>query len=455
MRFHEQHLLPLYITFFNDAILPHLELRGYKLEAKRQLAAQCTNLLIQTGLGGKVVADDRDGKLPGVKLRTQVWDSIIRAGFADVCKGSQESGYNTRYRATSKLLELRGLWELQLLLDTQLARNTERPTDPTHLALVHLHTGRTDLATGTPLPEDLQKKSISFFDYIMEYGQRDETGQVAPRAIKNSMAFWRHTEDRIEYINQRNLEHSWVAYLTDPESGRKVAFQPNPCLRQIHVGKFFRACRLYSWSALSGQNLSKQQRQEMLIDGQPTAELDYSGMATRMLYHYAGLDPEGDIYQPERVFPVFYEKGNPTDEQKAVVRDFVKQATNICWNVDTREKAHSSIAHVLSEHPKRDALHGVMNVWDHVTVQDIVSRLMTIHAPIDDRFFSGFGVQLMTVDGQIMKGVLASLAEDNIPALGIHDAVVVRRADVDRAHEVMVEQYERMMLHEPVITRVF
>ena len=43
----------------------------------------------------------------------------------------------------------------------------------------------------------------------------------------------------------------------------------------------------------------------MLIDGEPSAELDYSGMATRMLYHRAHLDSDGDVYCPERVMPAY------------------------------------------------------------------------------------------------------------------------------------------------------
>lgn len=454
VRFHAQQLLPLFIEFFDKSILPHLALRGYKLDAKKQLAAQCCNLLIQTGLGGKVVADDRDQNVSGVKLRVQVWDALCRAGFADFCKGSQESKRVTRYRATPKLLDLRSQWELNLLLNTKLDRNTERVTDPTALALVYLHTGRCDVATGHPLADDLQKQPIGFMDYILEYGQRGEDGQVDPRAIKNGVEFWRGVEDTIDFINQRNLEHSWLAFYTDPDSGRKVAFQPNPCLRQVHVGQFFRAARLYSWSALSGQNLSKVQRREMLIDGRPTAELDYSGMATRMLYHFAGLDPRGDIYKADQVFPKFHKSKEATDELKALARDFVKTVTNICWNVDSRERAHSSVAHALIQHPEADKLRGIMHK-DKMIPADVVSRLMMIHAPIDHRFFSGIGTELMTTDGKIMKWTLSELAKRRIPALGIHDAVVCRADDVDFVERVMMASYERILLNLPVISRVY
>ena len=33
-------------------------------------------------------------------------------------------------------------------------------------------------------------------------------------------------------------------FATAPETGRQYVFQPNPCVRQIHAGEFFRAVRL-------------------------------------------------------------------------------------------------------------------------------------------------------------------------------------------------------------------
>jgi hypothetical protein len=330
-----------------------------------------------------------------------------------------------------------------------------RPTDPKSLALIYLHTGKIDPATGRLLADDKQRKPLPFLSTIENHAQRGPDGNADPLAIQNGIEYWRAMEDRIERVNSSNLEHSWKAFHIDPETGRQHVFQPNPCVRQIHAGQFFRAVRLYSWSEMSGQNLPKATRRTMLIDGESVAELDYSGMATRMLYHRAGIDPEGDVYRPEQVMPTFYGLDDATADRRAIVRDFVKIATNICWNVINRPAAHSAIGKLLADHAEHEFLHKVIYKIENTNPVDIVDRLMAAHPDLADRFFTGVGIDLMTTDGRIMLHILEVFADAGKPVLGIHDSIVCRASDAEFAHQTMVEMYYKFIRHDPVIKRVY
>ena len=209
-------------------------------------------------------------------MRVKVWDAVVAAKFAIMCLGSESSKKTTRYQATGKLLTLRKEWELRLLVDLQLARNSQLD-EAVPLSLVLLHTGKVDPRTGELLPEDRRKQPISFKHWPQEW--RDSV---------------RELEDRIERINRNNINH-FKAFRIDPDTGRKVAFGVNSEIRQIFVGEMFQHGRLYSWGPLSGQNLPKAVRKTMLVDDEPAAELDFRCMIPRMIYHFAHQDPKGDI----------------------------------------------------------------------------------------------------------------------------------------------------------------
>ena len=453
--YHEDRLTPEFEQFVESEVLPKLTLKGYKIPEKRRLTKHCIHNLVRLGVLNASVSDSRDWHKPGVKLRTEIWDLVIEAGFAVVCKGSESSRRQTLYRATNKLLDLRREWELKLVIDTTLGRNTEL-AEPTRFALVVLQTGKVDPATGEILPEELRKKPVPLQKAIERVAQRCADNLPDPRAVENGLDYFRGVEDTIDRINRSNLEHTWQAFVADEYTGKQRVFQPNPCLRQVHAGEFFRAVRLYSWGAWSGQNLSKEQRKTMRIDGERVAELDFSGHAPNLAYVSVGvMPPSGDVYQPERVFPQFYSFKNVSKAKQEIIRGFVKKATNIMLNVTKRKAANSSLGKLLSEHPERSFLTNVINDVEQTNAAGVVSRIVDAHPALADLFFTGAGIELMTLDGKIMKSILLEFVDAEKPVLAIHDSVVVKRSDAKFALRTMRAVYKRFTRREAVITRVF
>jgi hypothetical protein len=424
--------------FARERLLPTITLLGYRPAQKTELAIQALHNLVLTGQVGACVADSRDTGRPGVRLHTQVWDAIIEAGYAHLCLGSEVAGKVTRYAASDTLIDLFLGWKLAEILDLKLARNTRR-REPTALALIILRTGTRDLTTGKKLPRGNRKKPLPL-----------------PRFPAQTLAVLRSLEDRIERVNWANLQHTWQAYYRDPETGKRRIMQPNPCLRQIHCGRLGRAARLYSWSPLSGQSLPKEMRRSMRIDGERVAELDYSGHATRCLYHRRGINPpKGDVYRPEVILPRFhqaYERGYFTDEDKAVARNFIKKVTNVCWNVRSERDAVGSVWKLVKQD---EFLKRLVFCVEGTGPRGIVNRIRHAHPDLADDFFTEVGAELMTLDGELMLEILERFADAGRPALALHDAILVRRSDAAFGRRTMIDVYRQKMGFSPVVRRSF
>jgi len=407
VRFFTHRLTDEWIDFCKK-LIPSLKLNGYKLEQKVETAYHCLHNVLTAGLMEKTVADSREHEN---NLRVAVWDAIVKSGLAIKCTGSKMSKKVTHYYATDKLMSLRKTWELGLLTDMTLVRNTEQET-PSRYALVVLHTGKYDWQTGEPLPDDEKKVPISLQTFEFRVGH-------------TFCGYARDTENEIDRINQNNLKHSWMATIEVESYGVKRInhYQPNVCLRELHVGVPFKFMRLYSWGALNGQNISREQRSTILIDGEKTVELDYACHHLRLMYHLKEQNPEGDLYRPELIFPKFYSFENAAPEKKKMVRDLVKTATNICWFTTSKEQARRAVQKGIKDSSKD--LKRIIYELEGLKAVEILDRM----------------VDLMSLDGLIMKEILLKFVDAGKPALGIHDSLVVKESDAGFAEQTMKEVY--------------
>lgn len=448
MLFAPQKPTRVFRVFFNEHVLPLLEITGYKQAKKKAIALGIAQQLIQIGLWTTwAISDTRETSRPQVRMRTQLWDAFVAAGLAVKCLGSESSGRQTLYRATPQLLTIREQWNLNEIT-RHIAIKRTKDMNPSDYALVEV-------------------RSKEEFDPVT--GQFTPTGKK-PFVVKlnwqQDINLRNDLEGIVDRINESNTSHAWQAWVTDPSSGRRVVIQPDVRLREIHQEQLFRGCRLYTAGPTGAQNLPKAVRESMLIDSEPVGELDFAGHDTRILYHRVGLDPKGDIYVPEKVLPKLYGFKNLGDDKKAIARDFVKTATNICLHVSSQGRANSSVGKLLAEHVESKYLKKVIYKTEGTTIQGIVKRIVAAHEVMIDRFakqltdigspfFTKYGMELMATDGQIMRSILLEFANADKPALGIHDAILCKRSDLGFAKRTMIENYRHFMMFEPVIKRTF
>lgn len=435
----DHRLTPEFTDYCARVLLPQIEFAGRKRAEQVDLALQILHNLVVMGQKAACVSDGRDTHEPGSRLRVRVWDAIEQAGFARKRLGSQMSGRMTRYLATSELLRHFKDWELQNLVDVSLHRNT-RLSVPTEHALVLLRPGKRDLQSGNLIPEHLRKKAIPF---------PNDDPWVMVKYLES-------LEDIVERVNLNNSSVAWQAFAVDPSSGKRRVFGVDVCIKLIYSGRVFRGGRLYTHGQRGGQQLTKKERRTCRCGGERVAELDFSGLHTRMLYHMQEHDPQGDIYRPERVLPKFYHSRLARDPDAAkAVRTFTKRATNVCWNVDSRSKANSSVGRLLATSPDSDLLRDVIYRIEKTDPKVLVRRLMKVHRPLRRYFFSGIGMKLQMIDGFMMLNILSRFADASVPVLPIHDSVVCRVRDLKLARRTMRQVYRDFFGYPPHIERSF
>ena len=439
-----QRVIPQDCREYIESLLPLVTFKGRKLNHKRDIAVQCIhNLFLVIPCNG-CVSDTRRKTAPGVRLRVEVWDAIIAAGLARMCRGSELARKLTRYRPTGKSYKLCECMAAISMLDTHLDKSSELERSVL-TSLVVAHTGRKRLfpLLGTRL------------EWRLPPGERKQPLPFPTRQPLRAVLC--EIEDRIEFINRSNLDHSWKAFYTVPGTNKRQAYQPNVCLRHVHSGWWGRAAHLYSWGPTDAQNIPKSERKNMLIDGEPVTELDFSGYHMRILYHKMGIDPSGDVYKPAEIFPKFYASRVATAAMKATVRDFVKKATNICLNVLSRQRASAAIAKLFCEHTKKVLLFKVIYKCEKTDFSELVSRILDAHPDVAHCFFQfpERGVLLMTEDSLVMLDILTLLAMCHKPALGIHDSVLCRASDAGFAKQAMTLAYAARFHGTPVIHKVY
>ena len=176
------------------------------------------------------------------------------------------------------------------------------------------------------------------------------------------------------------------------------------------------------------QSMSSQDRQEhILIDGDCVVELDYGQMSLAMLYGIAGKrPPEGDLYDLSAYgIPTQYRKG-----LKKCVQAMVN-SPSIPKRVPKGVRQHL---------PRR------------CSMTDILRAVKQKHAAIYPLMISGIGMQLFRKESDILVDVLVTLKTQEITALPIHDAVVVRDDKSDKAKAVMKEVFKEHTGITPDVT---
>lgn len=362
--------------------------------------------------------------------------------------GSQLSKKVTRYIASARLLDRRKLWTLRML-DGDMGNTSTAPD------LILLTTGKTHWLTGEPIPPH-ERGHVSIRERVELTAQRDpeDIRRADPEAVCNGLAYFTEIEDIISTINANNSDHSWKAFRTiEGVNGkpRRVAFQPSVELKQIHSQRLFRAARLYTMSVVGAQSMSEEQRAEMLIDGKPIVEPDFSCLHIRMLYHFIGQDPKGDLYRSELVFPTLH-RSKATPQLRKAVRGFLKEATAAVLNTSSRNEALGAVHGMVDACPR--AVRNVLFQLENSGPNDLLTRIENVHPDLMERgkFYSDAANQLMQVDGTMMLHMLKRFADAGKPALGVHDSLVVKAEDERFARRVMTDVYVTFFPgHRPVI----
>lgn len=212
------------------------------------------------------------------------------------------------------------------------------------------------------------------------------------------------------------------------------------------------------------QNIPKDERPNLLLAGEPTIELDYSGHHPRLLYHLQGLELHGDPYSIPLEWPDSC-AALDAKEKRTIFKKALNTALNAAnleetrgslrkWLLDQSEDACSGRVHWFEDGKRYVAL-GPPRVGDEVKaaayraavtqVPAILAAIEQRHGPVAHYFYQSGWKKLQTVDAQICVSVMQSMLAQGIPCLSIHDSFIVPASKKDELLKQMLEVYSVVM----------
>jgi hypothetical protein len=250
----------------------------------------------------------------------------------------------------------------------------------------------------------------------------------APKRHSNSIAKYQEYEDDEATLALRQQMTGINAWLdtADITCSHPQVDPKHPRLRRIfNNSDFAQGGRLYGgfWQAMSAD----ERQEHILIEDDWCVELDYGQMSLAILYGIAGKSPpEGDLYDLSA-------EGIPTDYRKGI---------------KTVIQALINSSKVPTKMPK-----GVRKlIPSRYNIKDILEAVARKHPAIYPQMTSGIGMQLFRKESDILVDVLLTLKTQGIVALPIHDAVVVRDDNSDKAKAVMKKVFKEHTGITPDVT---
>ena len=176
------------------------------------------------------------------------------------------------------------------------------------------------------------------------------------------------------------------------------------------------------------QNLPKHMRRHIYINGEKTAEVDYSAYHIRMLYHKERIDYKED--------PYIVCGGSD-------LRDTFKAVGLIAINAEDKKSAYGAIRDELEARDIPLPKIKKPLVW-------LFKTFRQTHKPISKYLFSDIGITLQNKDSEIMNNILMRLMDKGILGLSVHDSVIVAEQYAEILRDIMVAEYKEVMGFKPM-----
>jgi hypothetical protein len=256
------------------------------------------------------------------------------------------------------------------------------------------------------------------------------------RVVSNSLAMKKIEREINGGEKCVEIEKVIVHYSADKAASTRKTIG-SPAARRIFNQSLSLGGRHYT----SYQTVPQIERACMLFGDEPSVELDFKSLHPTLLYHRENENPPDDCYH------VF---GDCRDE---IARPLVKLILLIVFNVNgqTMEKkiANAKWAVMVKfRNEKWRRKIGIMPlpvILDQcsVTLDGLLTLVMFTHRPIQKYFFSGCGLKLQKQDSEIMRDILNKCTWREIPAMPIHDSVIVPARFTEELEYIMSGAYHR------------
>jgi hypothetical protein len=187
------------------------------------------------------------------------------------------------------------------------------------------------------------------------------------------------------------------------------------------------------------QNIYKEYRPKILINGAPTLEPDFSGYHPRILYAMNGLPLPEDPYRLD---------GYPETD---AMRKFLKTLLLTIINAKDSKNAIAGMRGQMYEEHKKASKDGrkleplgIEPLTDEKYLE-VMDKLMEKHRPIENFFFKEKGSFLQYIDSRIAEVIMLVFANIGHPCLPIHDSFIVDSRGVIELMELMENTLEKVL----------
>jgi hypothetical protein len=251
--------------------------------------------------------------------------------------------------------------------------------------------------------------------------EKDENGVSRKRSlavVKTPQALQMHENLRI--INKALSKHWYDLEIPDEELSYRVFNDP----------ELFTGGRFYGgwW-----QNIPREYRRYMIVNGKQMVELDYSNQHPSILYAQASVSRPDDCYSD-----VIKLHNLPQGLTSNDLRDMVKAAFNAMLNSPKQFKQAPS---------------GVNPAKFGLKWADVSESIMDYHKPIAHHFYTGVGLRLQRMDSDIAEKVLLHFAHKGIAILPLHDSFMMHHGYESSLEPVMSSAFEEVVGLSPKIDR--
>ena len=252
--------------------------------------------------------------------------------------------------------------------------------------------------------------------------------------------------ENLSVIN-KSLSKNWYDLDLDHEELHKLAIKrapkgkpPRPVnFNRRFVHRIFGDINLESGGRFYGgwwEDLPRDYRKYILINGKRTVELDYSSMHPQIVYALAGKKMPKDAYS-DFLLPKMFPKGsyNFDEDPMADFRNMIKRSLNSMLNSEKE-----------TTRPPRKRKKKDYNPSDFgLTWKEVKGAILEFHHPIKEYFFSGLGGKLQRLDSHIAEETILHFARKNIPVLPVHDSFIMHHGYENELRDAMGQMFKKVI----------
>ena len=247
----------------------------------------------------------------------------------------------------------------------------------------------------------------------------------------------------LQTINKALSKHWYDLEITDEELSNLQLRLSEDKLNERHIRmdqrslhRVFNDCDLITGGRFYGgwwQNIPREFRQHLAVNGKRMVELDYSNQHPSILYAWEGAERPTDCYSE-----VIKLDQLPVGLTHKDLRNMVKEAFNAMLN---------------SPRPLRNAPNEIKPSRFGLKWKDLSDAIIAFHEPIAHHFYSSVGLKLQRLDSDIAEKILLHFAEKEIAILPLHDSFLMHHGYETSLQPVMNDVFKEIVGSKPKVDK--